>query len=99
MVNMHKHYTVNLQMLKNHFLLILLLTISHGVILSQKDGYIISKTSKEKIAYATIYNISNQKGTLSNENGYFKIKKKDCNTLIIKPIGYIKEFRHSSAIL
>lgn len=63
MVNMHKHYTVNLQMLKNHFLLILLLTITHGVILSQKDGYIdgyiISKTSKEKIVNRSIGVFSN----------------------------------------
>ncbi|MBL0052426.1 MAG: carboxypeptidase-like regulatory domain-containing protein [Bacteroidetes bacterium] len=38
------------------------------------QGYVMSQTTQQPIAYATIYNHTTRMGTVSNSEGYFKIK-------------------------
>jgi len=79
------------------FLLLLLTTTTHSfsqIELSLEksitiEGNIIDKLTNEPMPYATIINNNTKKGTISNINGYFKLKVENpLDRIIISYIGY-----------
>ncbi|MEZ4892776.1 MAG: carboxypeptidase-like regulatory domain-containing protein [Saprospiraceae bacterium] len=53
------------------------------------EGVLLSKETNEPVQFANIYNLSLQKGTLSNTDGYFRIIVDDVlDTILITCIGF-----------
>lgn len=53
------------------------------------EGRILDKISKEPVPYANIFNKSLQKGTISNNDGYFRIEAKTTqDSILITFVGY-----------
>ncbi len=77
-----------------NLLLLLFLTVTIINLQAQKytvSGYIFDSSSKEKLIGANVFDISSQKGTLSNNFGFYSIsfKKSDTLKLQISYIGYL----------
>lgn len=53
------------------------------------QGYVMSQTTQQPIAYATIYNHTTRMGTVSNSEGYFKIRINDYkDSVAVTMLGY-----------
>lgn len=83
--------------------LFLFLLLSSNLIFGQGntaheiEGKIVSKLTGEPIAYANIYNKTQQTGTISNSDGYFRIgiiSSKD--SIFVTSVGFDKQFIHLS---
>lgn len=55
------------------FLLALLPSFSWGQATREIEGRILNATTKEPVSYANVYNKTLQKGTISNDDGYFRV--------------------------
>lgn len=61
---------------------------SHGETITI-EAVILDESHKSPVAYATIYNLNNHKGTVSNLDGFFRLEKVGKNdTLRISFLGY-----------
>jgi len=55
------------------------------------SGHVLDTQTNLPIPYATIYNKTNQSGTITNDDGYFKLAQLSVNdTLVFSFVGYEK---------
>ncbi len=69
-----------------YFITVLSVSSLHAQTLLQSK--VVDSKSKEPLAYAHIYNLSNQKGTISNEFGDFAIASQENDSIRISYLGY-----------
>jgi hypothetical protein len=74
---------------------ILITLLSVSMTIAQKktviEGRIYNESTREPIPYANIFNFTNQQGTLSNEDGYFKVTISSArDSIIISCVGYME---------
>ncbi|MBK6965499.1 MAG: carboxypeptidase-like regulatory domain-containing protein [Bacteroidales bacterium] len=56
------------------------------------EGRVLNKDTREPVAYANIYNKSIQKGTISNNEGYFRIPAGSrADSVFVSFVGFIKQ--------
>lgn len=75
-------------------ILISVLSLINQVLFSQTiKGYVLDKENKEQLAFASLVFKSNLKGTISNEDGKYKldITGKQSDTVIVSYVGYKKQ--------
>ncbi len=69
--------------------LILLPTFLQAQYTVSIEGKITEKITGEAIPYAKVYNQTQHKGTLSNEDGYFKLSVRDyADSVVVRVIGF-----------
>ncbi|MBP6680443.1 MAG: carboxypeptidase-like regulatory domain-containing protein, partial [Saprospiraceae bacterium] len=71
------------------FLLALLPSFSWGQSTREIEGRILNATTKEPVSYANVYNKTLQKGTITNDDGYFRVVTSNTrDSIMIIFIGY-----------
>jgi CarboxypepD_reg-like domain len=76
-----------------HFLILYLILLSATAVIGQASreitGRILNATTKEPVAYANVYNVTLEKGTISNIDGFFRVPIGDTrDSIMVIYIGY-----------
>lgn len=76
-----------------HFLILYLILLSATSVIGQANreitGRILNATTKEPVAYANVYNVTLEKGTISNIDGFFRVPVGDArDSVMVIYIGY-----------
>jgi len=73
------------KLLLSFFLLFFFDAFSQNVI----EAYVYDKDTKQPLAFASVYLLKSEKGTITNDDGYFKLPiKYDIDTLVVRYVGY-----------
>ena len=75
------------------FLLTLVTSFSWAQVTREIEGRVINATTKEPVSFANVYNKTLQKGTITNDDGYFRIViSGPRDSIVIIFIGYETQF-------
>ena len=75
------------------FLLSLVTSFSWAQVTREIEGRVINATTKEPVSFANVYNKTLQKGTITNDDGYFRIViSGPRDSIVIIFIGYETQF-------
>ncbi len=71
------------------FFLAFVTSFSWGQVTREIEGRILNATTKEPVAFANVYNKTLQKGTITNDDGYFRVVTSDIrDSIVVIFIGY-----------
>lgn len=71
------------------FFLSFVTSFSWGQVTREIEGRILNATTKEPVAFANVYNKTLQKGTITNDDGYFRVVTSDIrDSIMVIFIGY-----------
>lgn len=71
------------------FLLTLVTSFSWAQVTREIEGRVINATTKEPVSFANVYNKTLQKGTITNDDGYFRVVTSNTrDSIMIIFIGY-----------